>query len=98
VNGFVEGASLPPAQTIPNPTPSTGSLDTVANSAFFTWLQQDQMVLGTIMSTISESLISQVMGYSISNEVWRFEWQPLSIHIYDDLCNDFFEVASIVSK
>jgi hypothetical protein len=68
---FVEGTVLPPPQTIPSPTPSEDSPATVANPAYLTWLQQDQMVLSTLVSTISESLISQVIGYSTSSEVWN---------------------------
>jgi hypothetical protein len=42
----------------------------MANPAYLTWMQQDQMVLSTIVSTISESLISQVIDYSTATEVW----------------------------
>jgi hypothetical protein len=68
--GFVDGSITSPPQTIPNPSPSEDSLATIGNPAFLTWMQQDQMVLSTIISTISESLISQVIGYSTVAEVW----------------------------
>jgi hypothetical protein len=68
--GFVDGSITSPPQTIPNPSPSEDSPATIGNPAFLTWMQQDQMVLSTIISTISESLISQVIGYSIAAEVW----------------------------
>jgi hypothetical protein len=71
IYGFVEGTVLPPPQTIDSPTPSEGSTNKVANPAFLTWLQQDQMVLSIIVSTILENLISQVIGYSTSCEVWN---------------------------
>jgi len=69
--GFVEGTVHPPPQTIPNPSPTADSPATIANPAFLTWLQHDQMVLSTLVSTISENLISQVIGYSTSFEVWN---------------------------
>jgi hypothetical protein len=69
--GFVTGTIQPPPQTIPNPNQSADSPATIANPDFLTWLQQDQMVLSTIVSTISENLISQIMGYSTSSEVWN---------------------------
>jgi hypothetical protein len=69
--GFVEGTVHPPPQTIPNPTPTADSPATIANPAFLTWLQHDQMVFSTLVSTISENLISQVIGYSTSFEVWN---------------------------
>jgi len=69
--GLLKALSFHPPQTIPNPTPSDDSPATMANLAFLTWLQQDQMVLSTLVSTISESLISQVIGYSTSSEVWN---------------------------
>jgi hypothetical protein len=56
---------------IPLPSPSEDSPDTVAKPAYLTWLQQDQMVLSTIVSTISDGLISQVISYSTSYEVWN---------------------------
>lgn len=69
--GFVEGTILPLPQIIPNRTPSDNCLATMANPAFLTWLQQDQMILSTLVFIISESLISQVIGYSTSSEVWN---------------------------
>lgn len=71
VYGFVEGTVLPPPQTIANPTPLEGSAAMVANPAFLKWLHQDQMVLSTIVSTISGNLISQVIDYSTYCEVWN---------------------------
>jgi hypothetical protein len=57
--GFVEGTVSPPPQTIPNPNPTADSPATIANPAFLTWLQHDQMVLSTLVSTISENSIPQ---------------------------------------
>jgi hypothetical protein len=58
-------------KTIPNMNPSEDAPAEVANPAYLTWLQQDQMVLSILVSTLSETLISQVIGYSTSSEIWN---------------------------
>jgi hypothetical protein len=49
---------------------------TMANPAYLTWMQQDQMVLSTIVSTISESHLS---GYRLLHCHWSLECPRTSL-------------------
>jgi hypothetical protein len=39
--GFLDGSSLPPAQTIPNPKSTAGAPATIVNPDFLAWTQRD---------------------------------------------------------
>jgi hypothetical protein len=67
VFGYVDGTISMPPQSIP--AFSDGSI-TIPNPAFLTWVQQDQMVLSALISSFTERLIAQVIGYFTSREVW----------------------------
>lgn len=40
------------------------------NLKFVTWTQTDQMILSTLISSLSDNLIAKMVGYSTSWEVW----------------------------
>ncbi|KAA8517960.1 hypothetical protein F0562_015434 [Nyssa sinensis] len=61
--GFVDGSNPPPPITIPNPETATSS-DTTAeipNPKFTTWYLQDQVVLSTLVSSLSEGILAQMV-------------------------------------
>jgi hypothetical protein len=83
--GFVTGTIQPPPQTIPNPNPSSDFLATIANPDFLTWLQQDQMVLSTIVSTSPKSwAIPPPVKYGMPLNVYT----PLTLE--PELCRFIF--------
>lgn len=41
------------------------------NLAYERWLQQDQMVLSTILSSLSENVLAQVLLLTTAHEVWQ---------------------------
>ena len=43
----------------------------MANPEFLLWVQQDQLVLSAILSSLYENLISHVVGFATSCEVWQ---------------------------
>ncbi|KAB1211559.1 hypothetical protein CJ030_MR6G013301 [Morella rubra] len=65
--GFVDG-SLSPTEFLSTTTPT--STTTSLNPAYTQWVQQDQMILSALISSLTEPLISQVDGYSTSRAVW----------------------------
>ena len=40
------------------------------NPAFDLWLQQDQMILSTLLSSLSKKVMAHVVGLATSHEVW----------------------------
>ena len=67
VFGYVDGIVSMPPQTIP--ASSDGTI-TIPNPAFMYWVQQDQMLLSALISSLTENLIAQVVVYFTSCEVW----------------------------
>lgn len=59
---FVDGSGTPPPRFLPN--------STIPNLDFLTCTQIDQLILSALISTLSDNLITQVVGYSITREVW----------------------------
>ncbi|KAA8515403.1 hypothetical protein F0562_018986 [Nyssa sinensis] len=80
--GFVDGSNPPPPITIPNPETATSS-DTTAeipNPKFTTWYLQDQVVLSTLVSSLSEGILAQMVGLTTSREVWLSLEKLFSTH------------------
>lgn len=70
VYGFVDGTNPPPPTTIPNPTPTSSAAAIIPNPAFYLWSQQDQIILSTLISSLSENILSHVIGCTTSRDLW----------------------------
>ncbi|XP_019191716.1 PREDICTED: uncharacterized protein LOC109186244 [Ipomoea nil] len=72
--GFVDGSKPCPAATIAV-TPESGSstvtaATTAPNPAYEAWIQQDQAILSTIISSLSDKVMHLAVGRETSREVW----------------------------
>jgi hypothetical protein len=63
----VDNDSAVPPQYIASPSSPT---DLVLNPAYASWFEIDQLLLSVLMSTISESLVSSLVGLTSSRAVW----------------------------
>uniref|UniRef100_A0A2N9GWW5 Retrotransposon Copia-like N-terminal domain-containing protein n=1 Tax=Fagus sylvatica TaxID=28930 RepID=A0A2N9GWW5_FAGSY len=63
----VDDTTGAPPQTIPDPTTPTLS---ISNPAYETWFEVDQLLLRVLVSTISEPLVSNLVGLTSSKAVW----------------------------
>lgn len=64
--GYVDGSKACPAKS---------DLD-----AYSAWQKQDQLLLSWILTTLSESILVQVLGLATSNEVWTALKRQFSSH------------------
>ncbi|KAF3771637.1 hypothetical protein EJ110_NYTH59938 [Nymphaea thermarum] len=65
--GFIDGSKPCPNQYI---TSSDGNSQSI-NLAYVTWMKQDQLLLSSIISSLSETVLAQVLGLKTSYEVWN---------------------------
>ncbi|KAF6173286.1 hypothetical protein GIB67_026981 [Kingdonia uniflora] len=63
LEGYVDGTLVCPPRTLSN-------IDTTINPAFLAWTKQDQNLLGWLLSSLSESVLAQVVGLDSSRVVW----------------------------
>jgi hypothetical protein len=68
--GYVNGDTPCPPQFIDSTDPSTGTSTQTLNPAYTAWYQQDKLILSLLLSTLSESLLTHVVGLKTSREVW----------------------------
>jgi hypothetical protein len=79
---YLEGQSLfgyvtrdtPCPPQYPPPDSSTSNTESslpVLNPAFSIWYQQDKLILSMLLSTLSESTLTHVVGLKTSHEVWK---------------------------
>jgi hypothetical protein len=61
VYGFIVGTILPPAQLIIN-SATTPEATMITNPDYLSWYQQDQLIIGVIVSTLSDSYVTHVVG------------------------------------
>jgi gag-polypeptide of LTR copia-type len=64
--GFLDGSRSPPPDTI---SLSDGSI--APNPEHVVWMRQDQLLLVWLLSTISETVVPQVVHCSTASELWK---------------------------
>ena len=64
MDGYVSGA-------LPRPPKFPSSMDTTINPNYTTWQKQDNILLGWILSSLTELVLAQVAGLSTSASVWQ---------------------------
>lgn len=75
--GYVDGTTIsPPAYIL---SPEADSLETepkeIPNPKYASWYDQDQIVLSTLVSLLSEGILAQMVGITTSREVWPANMQ-----------------------
>ena len=66
LHGYLNGTTVAPAKTI-----TDGALaHEVPNPAYLVWWQQDQRVLGALLSSMTEDVATQMVGLKTAAEVW----------------------------
>ncbi|KAJ3701404.1 hypothetical protein LUZ61_005109 [Rhynchospora tenuis] len=63
--GYLDGSATPPARTIVD-----GDGAIVPNPEFQQWQQQDQLILAWIFSSLSQSMLAQVVNCQSAAELW----------------------------
>lgn len=64
---YVDGTEKPPP-TIPS---TTEGQPNIVNPAFVKWEKQDQILLGWLLSSLTEGVLGRVSGLDTSREVWQ---------------------------
>jgi hypothetical protein len=67
--GFVDGSFSCPPQNITTETEDGATV--IINPACKTWQMQDQLILGALTSSLSESVLSHVVQCTTSRETWQ---------------------------
>jgi len=70
VFGYFDGTIQIPSQEIDVPHPTTGAITKIPNLEYDHWLRQDSLILATINTSLNEDVLSQVMSYTTSKDVW----------------------------
>ncbi|KAB5569308.1 hypothetical protein DKX38_003101 [Salix brachista] len=70
VMGYLDGTIQTSPQEIDATNTLTGATTKVPNPEFTHWLHQDFLILATINSSFTEDVLSQVMSYTTSKDVW----------------------------
>uniref|UniRef100_A0A2N9J542 Reverse transcriptase Ty1/copia-type domain-containing protein n=1 Tax=Fagus sylvatica TaxID=28930 RepID=A0A2N9J542_FAGSY len=65
--GYVDGTTPLPPQMI-SQTAKSGETSLLPNLAYARWIQQDQIILSTIISSLSESLMTHIVGLSTAHD------------------------------
>jgi len=48
-----------------------GAVTQIPNPAHFQWLRQDSLILSTLMSSMTEGVLAQIVSYATSHQVWQ---------------------------
>ena len=69
--GYLDGTLTLPPKIITTQNPDTGAITQAANPAHSLWLRQDSLILSTLMSSMTESVLAQIVAYDTSHQVWQ---------------------------
>ena len=59
-----------PSSTISNPVTGSNQPILIPNPEYVAWSQQDQLILSTLIASLLESILSQVLGCNTSHTLW----------------------------
>ena len=68
--GYLDGTISIPPKEIDISDSTTGLSQTLPNPLYHQWLRQDSLILATINSFLTEDVLTQVISYTTSREVW----------------------------
>ena len=68
--GYIDGSKTAPSSTISNPVTRSNQPILIPNPECVAWQQQDQLILSTLIASLSESILSQVLGCNTSRTLW----------------------------
>ena len=69
--GYLDGSIPKPPKLISVTHPETSAVSERLNSAYTHWVRQDNLILSTLMTSLSESVLAQVVNYTTSKDVWN---------------------------
>lgn len=71
--GYLDGTLPCPPATLGSPTPTDASSSSAVsppNPAYLAWVQQDQLILSLIISSLSDEVMYLAVGWDTSHAVW----------------------------
>jgi hypothetical protein len=93
--GFLDGSSMLPAQTIPNPSIATGALATIVNPDFLAWNQLDQMILSILISTLSEPYVVHAVVCASDAALWNTFLTMFASQARACIMQIYFQLATV---
>ena len=68
---YIDGSITKPPKFISVTHPETSVVSERLNPAYSHWVRQDNLILSTLMTSLSESVLAQVVNYTTSMAVWN---------------------------
>ena len=69
--GYIDGSISKPPKIISVTHPETSVVSERLNPAYSQWVRQDNLILSTLMTSLSEPILAQVVTYTSSKAVWN---------------------------
>lgn len=69
--GHLDGTLIPPPRMLITSHNDTGTVSQNPNPAYSHWLRQDSLILSTLMSSMTEGVLAQIISYSTAQQVWH---------------------------
>jgi histone deacetylase 1/2 len=68
--GYLDGSNIKPPKLISVTHPESSTISECINPAYSHWVRQDNLILSTLMTSLSEPILAQVVNYTTSKDVW----------------------------
>lgn len=70
LDGYLDGTIEAPAKTLDVQKADKSGTETVPNPEYARWIAQDQQVLGSLLTSLSREVLTQVVSMKTSAQVW----------------------------
>jgi hypothetical protein len=95
VYGFIDGMIPAPAQLIANPATAPGSPAMIANLDYLSWSQKDRLIISVLVSTLSDSYVSHVVGCTTSRALWESLEKMFASQAHVRIMQVHFQLATL---
>lgn len=90
--GYVDGSILAHSALIP-PPPLADPPQT--NPNYDLWFEQDQLILSTLISSLSEPILNHIVGLETSHDVWTILKHMFSTTSCAQVMNTLFQLSTL---
>lgn len=96
--GFLDGSSQPLAQIVPNISTKANAPATMANPEYLAWCQRDQMILGVLISTLTEPYCVHAVGCATAHALWTTLVTMFASQAWACVMQIYFQLATVKKR
>jgi hypothetical protein len=96
--GFLDGSSQLLAQIVPNTSTKANAPATMANLEYLAWCQRDQMILGVLISSLTEPYVVYAVRCATAHALWTTLVTMFASQAWACIMQIYFQLATVKKR